>query len=380
MNLTSKKHLFAGSYTGYEPGQLSWVGSKQPGEGILLFTFDSSNGALNPTGQVIKQDSPTWLEIHPNKHFLIATHELSAHTGIPAGVGYVSSYKILKDGGLKKICTQSTNGRGNTCATFDRTGRYLLVTRYWEGGISILPFNPDTGIIGEITVKLDYTGAGTTPLRQTMSHPHAIHGDPQTNMVYVMDLGVDKIHQHLLDITTGRLISKEDVKLTPGCGPRGINFHPSQRIAYINCELNGSTIICSIDDEKGLIPIQTVHCYPENFSAQNNPLNLGKADFWGAEACLSANGLYYYYICRVHQSIAVFTVGSTNGNLVLSSRCKLAANSNARNLTLDPSGKYLLVASQDADCIESFQIHPKTGALKLVFRGYAPCAADIAIL
>ncbi|MEQ8960432.1 MAG: hypothetical protein RLP02_21330, partial [Coleofasciculus sp. C2-GNP5-27] len=32
-----KRYAYVGSYTGYEPGQLPWVGSKQPGEGISCF-------------------------------------------------------------------------------------------------------------------------------------------------------------------------------------------------------------------------------------------------------------------------------------------------------------------------------------------------------
>lgn len=376
----SQHYAFVGSYTGFKPGELGWVGSKQPGEGILTFAFNSSDGSLVPTGKVTKQDSPTWLEIHPNRRFLVATHELSHHTGVHAGVGFVTSYKIQPDGGLEKVCTQSTGGRGNTCATFDRTGRFLLVTRYWEGGISVLPFDPDTGMIGEVTARPDYTGSGPVPLRQTQSHPHGIHGDPRTNLVYAMDLGTDKVHQYVLDIKTGTLAPQGDVKLAPGCGPRGINFHPSLRVAYVNCELNGTAIVCAVDDEKGLVPVQTVHCYPEGFEARGNPENLGKADFWGTEGCLSADGSHYYYICRVHQSIAVFTVGLDDGKLTFSSRCSLAANSNARNLTLDPSGKYLLVASQDADRVECFRIDPGTGALELTYTQYAPCAADIAVI
>lgn len=376
----TKKHLFVGSYTGFEAGQLGWVGSKQPGEGILSFTLNSSDGSLAPTGKLTKQDSPTWLEIHPNRRFLVATHELSHHTGVPAGVGFVTSYEILPDGELKKVCTQSTGGRGNTCATFDRTGRFLLVTRYWEGGISVLPFDPDSGMIGEVTARPDYIGYGPVPLRQTMPHPHGVHGDPQTNLVYAMDLGTDEVHQHVLDISTGTLAPQDDVKLAPGSGPRGINFHPSLRVAYVNCELNGTAVVCAVDDEKGLVPVQTVRCYPEGFEVRGHPENLGKADFWGAEGCLSGDGSYYYYICRVHQSIAVFKVGSDDGKLTFSSRCALADLSNARNLTLEPSGKYLFVASQDADCVECFRIDPGTGALKLAHTQYAPCAADIAVI
>ena len=380
MSETKTNYLFVGSYTGYEPGQLGWVGSKNSGQGILSFTFNSSNGSFTSTGNLTKQDSPTWLEVHPNKKFLIATHELSHHNGTPLGIGYVTSYKITPNGQLEKVCTQETGGRGNTCATFDKTGCSLLVTRYWEGGISILPFNPDTGMIGERSAERSYKGSGPIPLRQTTPHPHGIHGDPKTNMIYVMDLGTDIIHQHILDVKTGTLVDHSKVKLAAGSGPRGMNFHPSLRIAYINCELNGTAVVCSIDHTKGLTPIQTVQCYPEDFNARGHIENLGKSDFWGAEGCLSADGSYYYYICRVHQSITIFKVDSNTGKLTFSNRCQLAKNSNARNLTLDPSGNYIIVASQDADAVECFEIDPKKGSLTLVHSKYAPCAADIAII
>lgn len=380
MNETTEKHLFVGSYTGYEPGQLPWVGSKQPGEGILSFLFNSSEGSFVPTGKVIKQDSPTWLEVHPNGKFLVATHELSHHTGVEEGVGYVTSYKILPDGGLEKICTQSTGGRGNTCATFDRTERFLLVTRYWEGGISVLPFDPDTGVIGEVTAKPDHSGSGPDPVRQSVPHPHGIIGDPKTDMVYATDLGTDQVHQYVLDTKTGALEPHGNVKLTSGAGPRGIKFHPSLRMAYVNCELNGTVEVCSVDDDKGLVPVQRVFCYPEDFVVRDHPENFGRSEYWGAEGCLSADGSYYYYICRVHQSIAVFSVDKENGKLSFSGRCQLADNSNARNLTLDPTGKFLLVASQDANLVECFRIDPTTGGLALVHTEHAPCAADVAVI
>jgi 6-phosphogluconolactonase len=284
------------------------------------------------------------------------------------------------DGSLKKLSTQSTGGRGNTCATFDRTGRFLLVTRYWEGGISVLPFDPETGMIGKVTARPDHTGKGPHPTRQSMPHPHGIHGDPRTNRVYAMDLGTDKVHQYILNPATGELSPEREVDLAPGCGPRGINFHQSLRMAYVNCELDGTVVVCTVDDENGLVPVQTVRCYPDRFEGRGHPENLGMADFWGAEACLSAARSHYYYLCRVHQSIAVFTVGPDDGRLRFLSRHALTANSNARNLTLDPSGKYLLVASQDADCVECFRIDPSTGALKLAHTQHAPCAADIAVI
>lgn len=375
----SQSYAFVGSYSGYEPGQLGWVGSKQPGEGIQSFSFNSTDGSLCPTGKLTRQDSPTWLEVHPSRRFLVAVHDLSHHTGVPAGVGFVTSYRVQPDGGLEKICTRPSGGHGNTCASFDRTGRFLLVTRYWEGGISVLPFDPDTGMLGDVTSRPDHTGAGPHPLRQSSPHPHGVHGDPITDLVYAMDLGIDKVCQYILDKDTGQLSPHGEVILSPGSGPRGINFHPPLRVAYVNCELDGTVVVCTVDDEKGLAPIQTVRCYPDDFDGRGHPENLGKADLWGAEGCLSTDGSHYYYICRVHQSIAAFTV-ERDGKLSLASRHALAAHSNARNLTLDPSGKFLLVASQDADCVECFRIDPGTSALELAHTQYAPCAADVAII
>lgn len=376
----AQHYVFVGCYSGYEPGQLGWVGSTQPGEGILSFSFDSDTGSLSPLSGVTEQDSPAWLEIHPNQRFLVATHELSHHTGVPAGVGFVTSYRIHGDGALEKICTQATGGHGNTCATFDRTGRYLLVTRYWEGGISVLPFDPDTGVIGAVTARPGHAGAGPHPLRQSAPHPHGIHGDPRTDLVYAMDLGTDQVHQYLLDVKTGTLAPRGDVVLAPGSGPRGINFHPRLKLAYVNCELDGTVVICAIDDETGLTPLEVVHCYPDGFDGRDHPENLGKADFWGAEGCLSVDASHYYYICRVHQSIAVFAVDPDDGKLTFSSRHALAENSNARNLTLDPQGAYLFAASQDADCVECFRIDRNTGALELTDTRRAPCAADVAVV
>ena len=376
----SQQYAYVGCYTGFTAGQIDWVGSKQPGVGILSFAFDSANGSLSSTGKVAVQDSPTWLEIHPGARFLVAVHELSHHTGVPSGVGFVTSYRIQPDGALERVCTQSTGGRGNTCASFDRTGQFLLVTRYWEAGISVLPFDSETGLIGEITAQPNHTGAGSHPLRQSVPHPHGVHGDPQTNLVYAMDLGTDKVHQYILDTAAGTLSPLSEVELVPGSGPRGISFHPSLRVAYVNCELNGTTVVCAVDDEKGLAPVQTVRCYPDSFQGRGHPENLGKADFWGSEGCLSSDGAYYYYVCRVHQSVAVFNVSPDDGTLSFSSRHALTANSNARNLTLDRTGKYLLVASQDADCVECFRIDPSTGALELAHTQSTPCAADIAVI
>lgn len=376
----SQRYAFVGCYSGFKPGQLGWVGSQNPGQGITSFRFNEANGALTPTGHITIQNSPAWLEPSPCRRYLIATHELSHHTGVEHGVGFVTSYRIGDDGSLSEVNTHPTGGRGNTAASFDRTGRFLLVTRYWDGGVTVLRFDPDTGKIGEITAQPDHSGNGPHPTRQSSPHPHGFHSDPNTDLVYAMDLGTDKVYQYVLDQDTGNLTLHSEVLFAPGSGPRGIMFHPTLRVAYVNCELDGTVVVCTLNDSTGLTPIQRELCYPEDFDGQDDPANLGQAAYWGAEGCLSADGQFYYYLCRVHQSIAVFSVDPKKGVLSFSARVALHPKSNARKLTRDPSGQFLLVASQDADCVESFRIEPSSGTLTRSQSQEAPCPTDVLVI
>lgn len=239
------------------------------------------------------QDCPTWLEVDPTATFLVAVHELSHHTGAEAGAGFLSSYRIEPDGGLTKVCTTPTSGRGNTCVTFDRTGRFVLTTRYWEGGIAVLPFDPATGVIAPATSTPVHEGTGPHPLRQAMPHPHGIHGDPNTDIVYAMDLGTDAVHQYTLDTSTGALTplaAAPRVAMGECSGPRGMNFHPHLPMAYVNCELSGTVVVCSVDKDTGVTPVQTLLAYPKGFVALDHPDNFGKAAFWGAEGVITRDG------------------------------------------------------------------------------------------
>ena len=77
-------NVYAGSYTGFtKPRTLGWVGTPNPGAGITHFRLNASTAKLEPSGHVVAQDSPTWLEVSPRGDFLVATHELSHHTGVP---------------------------------------------------------------------------------------------------------------------------------------------------------------------------------------------------------------------------------------------------------------------------------------------------------
>merc|ERR1719201_3176996 len=95
--------------------------------------------------------------------------------------------------------------------------------------------------------------------------------------------------------------------------------------------------------------------YPDDFNCADHPDNFGKADWWTSEAAVSRDGRFLVVVCRVAHSLAVFSV-KKNGTLYTKppKRVPLLPGSNARNLSFGPHGRYLFVASQDADALEVF--------------------------
>lgn len=166
--------------------------------------------------------------------------------------------------------------------------------------------------------------------------------------------------------------------MAPGSGPRGLAFHPTKRVAYVNGELDGTVAACAIGADGALTRLAAVRVYPADFAGRDHPENLGKADFWLSEVAVSACGAFLFAVCRVDQSIAVVHLADDGDVARVASRARLLPRSNARNLARH--GDLLLVASQDADAVEVFRIAAADGALTRVDTHEVKCAADVAVV
>ena len=74
------------------------------------------------------------------------------------------------------------------------------------------------------------------------------------------------------------------------------------------------------------------------------------------------SGRFLYGSNRGHDSIAVYQVGATTGNLTLVEH-EPTRGKTPRNFTIDPSGQWLVAANQDSDTLAVFRISDKNGAL-----------------
>lgn len=342
------------------------------GRGIHLFRVDRATGALAEAGVYESGTSPNCIVLNAAGTRLYATNETD-HQG-EKQEGTVSAFAVNPtDGQLTVLNSVRSGGKGPTHASLHPSGRFLFVANYFGGSVAVLPVLPD-GRLGEATdVKVDAGPVG--PTRATSAppgsfafsghdrtHAHMIQPDPAGRFVLHVDLGMDRIFVWRFDSATGLLTPNDPafVALPPGDGPRHFDFHPNGRWLF-SLQEEGSTIV-RFDYEAAtgrLTARQTISSLPPGYAGSN----------FCSAILVSADGRFVYAGNRLHDSIAIFSVGP-NGELAFVGE-EWTRGDYPRSFNFDPSGRFLYACNQRADHVAVFRVDPRTGGL--AFTGhYAP--------
>jgi 6-phosphogluconolactonase len=292
--------------------------------------------------------------MHPSRRFLYAVGEVDRFGGQKGGL--LSAFAIdPQSGTLTLLNQQSTRGPGPCHVAVDRTGRWALVANYSGGSVACLPIQPD-GRLGEATGFVQHKGSSVNPQRQQGPHAHAAYFDAAGGVVFVPDLGLDKVMIYRFDAHKGRLTpgSPPWVAMAPGAGPRHMAFHPNGRFAYVINEIDSTVTALAYDAARGALePIQSVSTLPEGFHGKSTT----------AEVAVHPSGKLLYGSNRGHDSIAAFAIDAQTGKLRLIGH-ESTQGKTPRNFAIDPTGSYLLAANQDSDNVVVFRIDAQSGKLQ----------------
>jgi len=244
------------------------------------------------------------------------------------------------------------------------------VANYFGGSVAVLPIRPDGGLGAATDVKVD---AGTLgPTRATnappgsfafsghdRTHAHMIQADPAGRFVLHVDLGLDQIFLWKLDDTKGVLTPNDppNISLPPGDGPRHFCFHPNGRWFYSIQEEGSNVVLFDYDPQHGrLAARQTISTLPPGFAGSN----------FCSEILVSADGRFLYAGNRLHDSIAIFSVGA-NGDLTYLTE-EWTRGNYPRSFNFDPAGRFLYCCNQRGDNLAVFRVDRQTG--HLTFTGH----------
>ncbi len=309
-------------------------------EGIYVCAFHDKTGKLELVNTIKGNEDPSFLKISNDKKLLFAVSRKSGTSTLEEGL--IEAYRIGKNGDLKLINTQSSNGVDPCHVDVSKNGQFVAVANYSSGTTSLYPVEVNGQIQPAATV-IHNTGRGPDSTRQTKPFAHSIKFSPFSNEVFSADLGTDQLN--IYNLIDGELVkSKQDfVKLAPGAGPRHFDFHPSGKFIYVISELNSTVTVLGKKAGNWQI-IQTISTIPEAFEYNN----------YCADIHVSPDGKYLYGSNRGQNSVVTFKI-SKKGNLKVIGFTSTEGNW-PRNFTLSPSGRYLLVANQKTGNITVFEL------------------------
>lgn len=333
-----------------------YVGTYTDGksEGIYTCQLDLMTGKPSQAVLAAKVKNPSFLALHPSNKYLYAVSEIEDLNGQMTG-GVVAFARDATTGDLTYLNGQSSEGAGPCHLVVDKTGNVVLVANYGGGSVSALPIAAD-GSLEKAASAIQHQGKSVDPNRQQAPHAHSINVDPGNHFACAADLGLDQVLIYRLDPKLGQLTPNDPphVAVTPGSGPRHFAFHPSGNYAYVINEMANTVTAFSFDAKQGALTVmQTISTLPEGFSGTS----------YTAEVQVHPSGKFLYGSNRGHDSIAIFSIDGTTGQLTSLGQ-ESTGGKTPRNFGIDPTGSYLLAANQDSDSIVILGIDPTTGALK----------------
>lgn len=330
--------LMVGTYTG--------SGSK----GIYVYKFDAATGKTENLNASENLVNPSYLALSADKKFIYAVNETGGNTP-----GTVSALSFNQSTGDIKLINQVPTGGDHPCyisVTGDNT--LAAVGNYSGGNLSVFPINND-GSLQPFAQLIQNEGSSVVKQRQDKPHVHAAVLSPDGKYLFSPDLGTDKVMIYKLNKNADKPLTPANppyVSVEGGSGPRHLTFHPNNKYAYLIEELSGT--VSAFKYKKGKLTfIQKIAAHPSDFKGV-----IGSADIH-----VSPDGKFLYASNRGEENtIAIFSIDK-KGKLA-SIGFQSTMGKTPRNFTIDPTGKFLLVANQETDNIVIFKRDVATGLLE----------------
>jgi len=385
MNSSNQTHiLYVGSYTEIVAGDFGGHG-----EGISCFAFDASAGELKLLNNQF-QVNPSYLSIASIMHSSSIKLETKSSTYLFAVSEIIASkkpvihtYTIHENYSLSLINTQNIEGGCPCHIHYFKNAEGLSFTAsacYETGNLVIHNINvePTADVNFHEPLNIYHKGSSQHPSRQTHAHAHCTFFDIESNKLLVCDLGLDQVKVYSVQKNKENskaenkneftAVEEQIISLPAGSGPRHICFDENYAYGFIINELNGSITIIKHSAEKKEYKIKGNFDLSGQLSGSlNESVNTSTSidtDLGAAAIRVSADVRFVYTSMRSDNTIRLFAFDRISESLNYIASYPTGGTT-PRDFTIDPTGKWLLVAHQDSDTIAIFNVNSYNGTLSL---------------
>lgn len=348
-----KYRFFLGTYT----SKLGHVDGCGPG--VALCELDSETGEMALVGAAEKVENPSYLWLNAGRDRLYSICEVCDFEGREDGA--LCCFAVGEGGSLTLLQQRSSNGPGPAYCRGDESGRALLVANYVGGSVNVYPVCED-GSLGDPVSGARHFGSGPNEERQEAPHPHSIMSMPGNEIVFVGDLGIDRLVAYRLeaDDLSIRSLDAFTVRLPAGSGPRHFVVCERRRTIYVALELSSEIAVVRFDEEwRQRGEVETVRSHGRKDACGSHP----------SEIALSSDGRHVYIANRGVDCLSGFSVLEDGGlRWIGDFGC---VGKTPRHMALTPDGGALVVAHQDSSTVDTYFRDLEEGTLKASGRSLA---------
>ena len=343
--MSDSEGFFVGTYNG------ACLSDELAGNGIFYLRLDSRTGAFSPVAGVASCSNPSYLAWGPDKKIVYAVREVTRRHRPE-----LLSFRVGADGNLAPLNRVDVIGELPCHLSVNAGGTLLASAQYMSGNVLLFRLEPD-GRIGGLLKNIQHSGSGPDPARQRGPHAHfaGFLGDPEE--LVAVDLGLDRVFSYSLPQGAGSDFrdpspDRENSSALPGgVGPRHLAVGSGGAVFYVFCAMHAMIFVLR-RNLQFWNRIQAVRAFDVLDGAVDS----------GAAIKLSPDGRFLYVSERARSMIAVFAVERESG--MLSPVQKIASGGQGpRDISISASGRHLVVANQQENCLTGFFRDPESGRL-----------------
>lgn len=340
-----------------ESGSVFYVGTYTRGDSKGIYQYKLlKNGKLEKIALVAEETNPSYLAKSPDNKFLLAVNEIRDNNGKG---GQISSYQIMGD--KLKLINRTYSGGDSPCYVSIGQFGTVLTSNYHSGTVGLLKLSESGELLGPLDIS-QHEGQGISP-RQKGPHAHMTIFEPSGSSIVSVDLGTNDLWFHTLNEEQTSFVPSAPKKLAlpAGAGPRHMAYHPNGKWFYVIYELSSIVTQINANASGNYEIVDTVTTLPDGFSDTNRC----------ADIHISNDGKFLYASNRGHNSIAIFSIDSENGQLSMVGHTSVYGDW-PRYFTFSPNEDFLLVANERSNSIVSFSRNKENGTLEYVDQIEAP--------
>jgi 6-phosphogluconolactonase len=327
----SKKYVaYVGTYT------------QEKSKGIHIYDLDVDNGRIKEREE-IEIDNPSYITTSSDKKFLYSICDQG-----------VTSFKILEDGSLKKLNTASINGMRGCCIVVTKDNKFLIVSGYHDGKITVLKIKAD-GSIGAIADEVFHKGMGSIAERNSRPHISSLSFTPDEDLLCACDLGIDQIKLYEFNHKTGKIKLYDIIRSQQESAPRQILFSEDGRFAYVVCELKNYINVYSYDknsDKNRFELIQNIFTVRKDHKSNSAAAYIKFTNSGKNLLCSNAGD----------DTLTVYSVDKRSGKLSALNSLPVSGEY-PKYVNVFPDDKHVLCMNNENNTITIFTVHYDKGLI-----------------